>query len=534
MHIIRLGWLAAGLTCFTTATIAQTHDHGVARLGTVVFKVECSAPAQQQFNTAMALYHSFAWPQAVAAFKAVAAADPACGMAHWGLAMSLLGNPFGWPANLSAQILSDVAAALDAARTAGLKTPRERDYVDAVGAFVRDHASTPHAQRMLAFDAAMGQVASRYTDDMEAAILSALITSANFNPADKTYANQLKAAGILEPLFKAHPNHPGVAHYLIHSYDYPPIAKQGLEAAKVYGAIAPDAAHALHMPSHIFTRVGYWRESIASNRESARVAGDATFDGHHASDYMVYAYLQLAQDAAAQAAMQQSFAMKPIDNFGAAFAYAAMPARLALERGDWAAAAALPLTPAADAYPWKKYPPAEAVNAFARGIGAARTGNAAAAREQQTRLIALRDAAKEAKLTYWVEQIDIQAALLGALALCAEGKPVECIDGLKAAAMREDATEKHVVTPGPLVPARELLAEMLLAQNKFADALREYEAVMAKEPNRYRTLAGAMAAAQGAGDQAKARAMAVELRTLGSDADSQRESLKLAKQLAAG
>ncbi len=468
MRITRLDLLAAGLTCFTTATIAQTHDHGVARLGTVEFKVECSAPAQQQFNTAMALYHSFAWPQAIAAFKAIAAADPACGMAHWGLAISLLNNPFGWPAIPSAQVLNEVAAALDAARTAGLKTQRERDYVDAVDVFVRDHAGTPYAQRIQAYDAAMG------------------------------------------------------------------LAKQGLEAAKAYGAIAPDAAHALHMPSHIFTRVGYWRESIASNRESARVAGDATFDGHHASDYMVYAYLQLAQDTAAQATMRQSFAMKPIDQFGAAFAYAAMPARLVLERGDWAAAAALPLTPAADAYPWKKYPPAEAVNAFARGIGAARTGNAAAAREQQTRLIVLRDAAKEAKLTYWVEQIDIQAALLGALALCTEGKPAECIDGLKAAATREDATEKHVITPGPLVPARELLAEMLLAQNKFADAVREYEAVMVKEPNRYRTLAGAMAAAQGAGDQAKARAMAAELLTLGSGADSQRESLKVAKQLAAG
>jgi hypothetical protein len=249
---------------------------------------------------------------------------------------------------------------------------------------------------------------------------------------------------------------------------------------------------------------------------------------------MVYAHLQLAQDVAAQTAMRQSLGMKPIDGFGAAFAYAAMPARIALERGDWAAAAALPLTPAADAYPWKKYPQAEAVNAFARGIGAARTGNAAAAREQQTRLVALREAAKEAKLTYWVEQIDIQAALLGALALCAEGKPAECIDGLRAAATREDATEKHVVTPGPLVPARELLAEMLLAQKKLADALREYEAVMAKEPNRYRTLAGAMAAAQGAGDQAKARAIAAELRKLGSDADSQRDSLQQAKQLAGG
>ena len=232
--------------------------------------------------------------------------------------------------------------------------------------------------------------------------------------------------------------------------------------------------------------------------------------------------------------MNQSFAMKPVDNFGAAFAYAAMPARIALERGGWAAAVNLPLTPAVDAYPWKKYPQAEAVNAFARGIGAARTGNAAAAREQQTRLVALREQAKEANFTYWVEQIDIQAALVGAMALCAEDKAAECIDGLKAAATREDATEKHVVTRGPLVPARELLAEMLLAQNKFTDALSEYEAVMVKEPNRYRTLAGAMTAAEGAGDQGKARAMAAELRKLGSDADSQRDSLQQAKQLAGG
>jgi hypothetical protein len=276
-------------------------------------------------------------------------------------------------------------------------------------------------------------------------------------------------------------------------------------------------------------------ESIAANRELARVAGDATSDGHHASDYMVYAHLQLAQDEAARKSMQQSFGMKPIDNFVAAFAYAAMPARMALERGDWTAAATLPLTPAADAYGWKKYPQAEAINAFARGVGAARAGNPApVVREQQVRLIALRDAAKELRLTYWVEQIDIQAALLGALALCAEGKSAECIDGLKAAALREDATEKHAVTPGPLVPARELLAEMLLAQNRFADALREYEAVMVKEPRRYRTLAGAMAAARGAGDSAKARAMAVEVVKLGSDADSQRATLQQAKQLAGG
>jgi hypothetical protein len=534
MRITRLGCLAAGLAGLAQLANAPVQAHGIARLGTVEFKVECGAATQPQFNTAMALYHSFAWPQAIAAFKAIAATDPACGMAQWGLALSLLGNPFVWPAGLTPQHLDAVVAALNAAKSAGLRTARERDYVEAGVVLVRDHASSPHAQRMQAYDAAMAQVAARNPDDKEAAILSALITSANFNPADKTYANQLKAAAILEPLFKAYPDHPGVAHYLIHSYDYPPIASQGLTAAKAYAAIAPDAAHALHMPAHIFTRVGYWKESIGANRESARVAGDASFDGHHASDYMVYAHLQLAQDEAARKAMQQSFALKPIDNFAAAFAYAAMPARMALERGDWATAAMLPLSPAADAYAWKKYPQAEAVNAYARGIGAARAGNAMLTREQQARLIALRDAATELKLTYWVGQIDIQAAVVGALALCAEGKSVECIEGLRAASLREDATEKHVVVPGPLVPARELLADMLVAQKRFADALREYEAVMTKEPNRYRTLAGAMAAAQAAGEQSRALSLANALLKLGSEADSPRATLQQAGQIAGG
>jgi hypothetical protein len=413
MRLTRLSWLVAGLTCLTTTTLAQSHHHGMARLGTVEFKVDCSAPAQAQFNTAMALYHSFAWPQATAAFKSIAAADPSCGMAHWGLAMTLLANPFVWPDGLNAARLNETAAALEAAAAAGLKTERERDYVGAFGAYVRDHAAKTHAERLRALDAAMEQVAKRYPDDREAQILSALFTSANFDPTDKAYTNQLKAARVLEPLFKAYPNHPGIAHYLIHSYDYPPIADQGLGAAKAYAEIAPDAPHALHMPSHIFTRVGYWQESIAANRESARIGGDATFDAHHASDYMVYAHLQLAQDAAAAKAMQQSLAMKPIDNRAAAFAYAAMPARIVLERGDWTAAAALSLD-RAEGYPWQKYPHAEANNAFTRGVGAARAGNAPAAREQRTRLIALRDAAKGLKLDYWVEQID------GTVAECVE------------------------------------------------------------------------------------------------------------------
>jgi hypothetical protein len=225
------------------------------------------------------------------------------------------------------------------------------------------------------------------------------------------------------------------------------------------------------MPSHIFTRLGHWRDSIESNRWSSRTASEDTFDAHHAHDYMVYAHLQLAQDRSALEALEKSRSMKPVDSFPSAYAYAAMPARLALERSAWGEASKLPLRPDADAFPWKKYPQAEAVNAFARGIGAAMSGDAAAAGEQQARLLALRDAAKEAKLDYWAEQIDIQADLVGSLALCANGRSEECIVGLKKAAAREDAIEKHVVTPGPIIPARELLADTLIALGRAKEAL---------------------------------------------------------------
>jgi hypothetical protein len=505
----------------------------LARLGKVEFKVACNAAAQQEFNRAMALYHSFAWPEATAAFAAVKQADPSCGMAEWGRAMTLLDNPFVWPINLPPAKLDAVAAALEAAKSAGLHTQREQDYVAAALAFVSDHGKADHRTRLQRFEDAMGTLAAKHPADTEAAVLHALVTSANFNPADKSYGNQLKAAQLLEPIFKAQPDHPGVAHYLIHSYDYPPIAKHGVEAARKYASIAPDAPHALHMPSHVFTRLGLWQESIDANRASAKAAGDATFDGHHGHDYMVYAHLQLAQDQAARQSMEQSLSLKPIDHFGAAYAYAAMPARLALERGDWAAAAAIELKPAADAYPWKKYPQSEAVNAFARGVGAARAGDAAAARQQQARLVALGEAAGQAKLAYWVEQIAIQADVVGALSLCAENKTEACIEALGRAAAREDATEKHVVTPGPILPARELLADALLAAGKASAALDEYEAVLVKEPNRYRAIAGAMAAADKTGAAEKARKLAAELVQQAERADGDRPSLSDAKRIVA-
>lgn len=515
------GWGAA------TPTSAQQRLQ-LERLGKVTFKVECNAAAQEQFNRAMALYHSFAWPQAGAAFDAVAKADPACGMAHWGRAMVMLDNPFVWPVNLPPERLDAIASALDAAGSAGLKTQREKDYVEAVGVFVRDRDKRDHRTRIEAFQVAMGELAARYADDKEASILYALITSANFNPADRTYANQMQAARILEPLFKAQPDHPGVAHYLIHTYDYPPLAKKGLVAARRYAGIAPDAAHAQHMPSHIFTRVGLWRESVASNQMSAKVDGGRGPTSKHAYDYMVYAHLQLVQDRAARQVMDQAFGVKPVDHFAGAFAYAAMPARLALERGEWKQAANLALRPAADAYPWKKYAQAEAVNAFARGVGAARSGDAAAAREQQARLKALRAAMK---VPYWAEQIAIQVDIVGALALCAEGKTSECIEALRKAAAREDATEKHVVTPGPILPAREILADVLMEADRPREALKEYQAVLLKEPNRYRAIAGAMQAALKAGDAATARTHAAHLVKQAADADDERPTLRQARTL---
>jgi hypothetical protein len=512
---------------------AHAHSPGAERLGKVEFKLECNAAAQEEFNRAMALYHSFVWPAAAASFEAVVQKDPTCGMAHWGRALVILDNPFTWPANLAPKLAS-VSAALDAARSTGLKSQRENDYVDAVSAFVRDHDKVDHRTRLQAYDDAMSRLAARYPDDKEAVILSALVTSANFNPADKTYANQLKAARILEPLVRSDPDHPGVAHYMIHSYDYPPIAKHGVEAAKQYAKIAPDSPHAVHMPSHIFTRLGHWRDSIESNRWSSRTASPETFDGHHAHDYLVYAHLQLAQDRAAREALERSRGMKLVDNFAAAYAYAAMPARLVLERSDWAGAMNLPLEPSPHVYPWKKYPQSEAVNAFARGLGAARNGNADAARQQQARLLSLRDAAQEAKLGYWVEQIDIQAALVGGLALCAEAKAEECIAELRRAAAREDATEKHAVTPGPIIPAREILADLLLASGKAEEAVREYEAVLAKEPNRYRPTLGAARAARSAGDQDRARAFFKRLVELGQEADTERDGLDEARQASRG
>jgi len=521
--------LGLGIVLQAGAHEGPTRSDG---LGDVHFVVSCTDAAQAQFHRAMALYHSFDWPRGKAAFAELASLDPRCGMAHWGLAMVAADNPFGWPVSLK---LADGAEAIQKAQDVGAATPRERDYIAALAALYKDHATVPHRQRALAYEQAMEKLATTYPDDVEATILSALVISANHDLNDKTFARPLKAAALLEPLFIAYPQHPGVAHYLIHSYDYPPIAQKGLEAAKRYAGIAPDASHAHHMPSHIFTRVGFWRESVASNQASVAAAkGDALYT-LHGWDYMVYAYLQMAEDVRAEkvGAEALTFGVLTNSSFGAAFGAAAIPARLALERGRWADAAMLALPANVSAEDWKRAPQAEAINAFARALGAARSGNAAGARQEIERLHTLHKVLTERKLAYWAEQVEVQAKVASAWALRAEGKNDEALAAMRAAADHEDQTEKHAVTPGPIMPARELLGDLLLELGRPADALPQYEASMAKEPNRFRGLYGAGLAAVSAGDQARARAHFEKLAALCAESDGTRPELARARQVLA-
>jgi hypothetical protein len=531
MELSKIFPIAIAGAAIGMAAVGPAHAQHTAhspQLGKVNFQVDCTPQAQEEFNVAMSYYHSYAWTYIQEPISKVLQADPTCGMAHWLRALAALDNAFSWPIPLTPKAFADGAAALEQARTTGLKTQRERDYVDALAVFFKDRETVPHRARAQAFEQALERLAQRYPTDTEASLLHALILSANFDPTDKAYKNQLRAAQILEPIFRDQPQHPGAAHYLIHTYDYPSIADKGLNAARSYAKIAPSAPHALHMPSHIFTRVGAWRDSVETNRASAASASEGDYSAAHAYDYMVYAHAQLAQDKAAKDVLAQLRAMKPVDHAAYSFASAAVPARVALERGDWSEAARVELHPAANDFPWKKYPQSEAINAFARGVGSALTNDVVAANAQVKRLVELRDASK---IPYWVEQIDIQAEVVRGLALAAEDKGEESLAVLRKAADREDATQKNVVTPGPLVPAREALAQRLLSDGKSADALREFESVMTREPNRYRTIAGAAQSAENAGDRAKAIRYYEQLVELSRDADTPRPEIVQAKRI---
>jgi tetratricopeptide (TPR) repeat protein len=513
----------AGLVA-VAPSFAQHAGHE--KLGNVNFANTCSPAVQADLSRAMALLHSFWWGATVKAFNEVAQKDPSCGIAHWGVAMAVLENPFGWPP--TPKMLADGSAAVGRARAAGAKSQRELDYIAAIETFYKDHDKVEHRTRVVAYEKAMEQLAARYPQDREAAIFYALALNATAVATDKTYAQQLKAAGILEAVFREQPDHPGAAHYLIHSYDYPAIAEKGLVAARRYATIAPSAPHAQHMPSHIFTRRGYWEDSIRSNLASA-AAADNDFDRFHAWDYLAYGYLQLGQDRAARGVLDQILSVeKPnVVNFATAFALAAIPSRYVLERGQWADAASLALRPAD--FAWSRFPQAEAILVFGRGLGAARAGNLAQARDDQARLAALRDGLLAAKVGYWADQVDIQRLVVAGWLARAEGRNDEAVQLVRAAADREDATEKHPVTPGSVVPAREALGDLLLDLGRPAEALREFEASQQKDPNRLRGYYGAARAAELAGDKAKARAQYGNVVTLTGKADTERPEVAQAK-----
>ena len=486
------------------------------QLGTVHFDTSCKPEAQKLFDRGMLYQHSFWYRASQQVFGDVLKADPECGIAYWGIALSLLWNPH---VPTPAKNLAEGADAIAKGKSVGTMTQRERDYLDALGVMYADYEKVDHRTRMQAYTKAMEQLAQRYPNDDEAQIYYALALNTSASPADKTYANQLKGAAILEPIAIRQPQHPGVAHYLIHLYDYPPIAEKGLEAARRYAKVAPAAAHAQHMPSHIFTRVGYWKDSISSNAESARVAS-ADKEGHdqlHAMDYLVYAYLQLGQDKKAAAVIDE---MNTVTGFTETFiagpyALAASPARYAVERGDWKAAAALQVraSPLANV---------QAITYFARALGAARSGNPDAARADIAKLAELRDKLGDAKDAYWSEQVDIQRQVATAWLLYAEGKHDDALKAMSAAADAEDKTEKHPVTPGAPKPARELYGVMLLESGNAKDALVAFEATLKKEPNRLGAYVGAAKAAEKSGESGKAQEYYSKVVAIADAADNSR------------
>ena len=509
--------LAVALVLLAPARASAQHEHDHAHtvpegFGTIHFPTSCKPELSSDFERAVAMLHSFAYPEAATAFAAVAAKDPNCAMAQWGIAMSYFHTIWGPPT--PDEFAAGKAASEKATALAPRASAREQDLIAAIGAYYKGDG-VPHATRVVAYEQAMATAAQRNADDHEVQIFYALsmLGVAYNSPPDKTYARQKQAAAILNGLLPLEPNHPGIAHYMIHSFDYPELAELALPAARAYAKIAPAAPHALHMPSHIFTRLGYWQESISSNLASAAAAralmarthpGATSYEGLHAMDYLEYAYLQTGQDASARAIVDSTqIAALDAPAFQAGYALAAIPARYALERRDWKAAAALGTQPAN--FPWGKYPYAEAIVHLARAVGAAHTGDLAGARRATARLDTIQAGLRGQKGFDWATQVEIQHREAQAWLAYAEKKRDQAVTLMRSAADLEDSTDKHPVTPGAILPAREQLADLLVETGKPAAALVEYEASLKVSPARLNSYLGAAQAAKRAGQADQAR-----------------------------
>jgi hypothetical protein len=487
----------------------------------------------------VAWLHSFEYDRAAKEFAGVTEAEPRCAIGYWGIAMSYY-HPLWAPPGPAE--LKEGAAAAARARSIGAKTRRENDYIAAIGIFYKDYDKLDHRSRALAYERAMEALYRDYPQDKEAAVFYALSLNATALatvPADKTYARQKKAAAILNAVLREQPRHPGVTHLLIHSYDYPQLAPLALEAARSYAGIAPDSAHALHMPSHIFTRLGLWQESIKSNLASEAAAkkhaGEAEMKGAwdeqlHAMDYLMYAYLQGCQDQMAASVLDElrGISKAEPENFKVAYAFAAAPARYALERRDWQSAAHLELRPAD--FPWDRFPNAVAINCFARAIGAARSGDTAAARENIDKLAGIQKALVGVKDNYdWASQVEIQRRAAAAWLAHSERNEAVALGLMREAADLEDSTEKNPVTPGPVLPARELLGDLLLEMGQPRQALKEFETSLSNSPNRFNGAYGAGRSAELSGNQQAAAKYYRQLERLCGSADIARPELQKAK-----
>jgi len=536
--------LAAAVLALPARAPGQEHHHAHdagEQLGVVHFPTSCSG-VDADFTRAVALLHSFDYEESRKAFQDVARKDPRCGMASWGVAMTWYHALWAPPTP------KDLAAGAAAARKAqelGAKTDRERGYIAAIGAFYRDWEDRDHATRANDYKAAMETLAKRFPDDHEATIFCALEIRATAPENDPTHAEQKRAAKLLNDLLPVEPNHPGIAHYMIHAFDYPGLAAEALPAARSYAKIAPSSPHALHMPSHIFTRLGLWQESIDSNLASADAGrrivarthpGATAFETLHALDYLEYAYLQIGDGAGAHRVLDEAAAARTFDEpaFQAGYALAAIPARWALERRDWKAAAALE-PPRAD-LPWQTMPYVPAITSYARALGAARSGQLDRARADLEDLAKMAVGLRASPVPGpydWAGQVESMRLAAAAWVAHADGKTAEAVETARAAAALEEKIGKHPVTPGALLPARELAGDLLLAMNRPAEALAEYETSLRDSPGRFNGLLGAAQAAERSGNAARARELYAQL-VAQCVAGSSRPELGQARRFLAG
>jgi tetratricopeptide (TPR) repeat protein len=500
-----------------TAARAQ-HEHD--QLGTVRFPTSCSPQVQAEFERGVAMLHSYWFNYAGKTFAAVLQQDPGCVIAYWGLALDLLGNTLSAPP--SRQAAQQAWTLLEKARALPVKTDREREWLDAIRTYFRDHETVAVDGRLLAYSKAMRTLAERYPDDFEAQVYYALSLQASAPKTDLSYSNQLESAEILERLYAQNPQHPGITHYLIHAYDFAPFADKGIPAARRYASIAPAVPHARHMPAHIYSMVGLWKDSIASNFSAL----DIQPDYYHAADFAVYAYLQLAQDEQAAALIKKARETPRRGDRPSAVsdftARAAMPARYALERADWADAAALTVTPS-------EYPQADALTHFTRGLGLARSGKVRDATREIEALRTLEAALEKKGERYWADRTREQILAVSAWVSLAESKRENAIVLMRRAADGEDGSLKHVAMENRLYPMRELLAELLLEAGQASTAVTEYARVLKEYPNRYRALYGAARAAEATGTREQATNHYQALLALAAESTSGRPELQRAR-----